>query len=234
MIITQRKKKKILPFIICFCLPVFVGIAINLCIKIQTGNKSIEHAVLDAVVNYDTPSEKFDIERQQYKAEIDKLKSEKREMVSRGDVQRTIETAKQEFQREKVVKAIANNLKGVFCGKATYIYDTSKQYSVNPMLVTAISKHETGNGSSYAVTNFNNPGGLMGSKGLLKYDTLEYGIEAMIKNLKANYIDCGLTTIEDIQKKYCPIGASNDPTKLNRFWLPMVTRNYLKILDEAV
>ncbi len=31
--------------------------------------------------------------------------------------------------------------------------------------------------------------------------------------------DCGLTFIECLSKRYCPIGAKNDPKGLNKYWL---------------
>lgn len=140
---------------------------------------------------------------------------------------------REQFSQDKVISAIKNNLGGAFQGKSNFIYHTSKKNNVNPMLVAAIARHETGNGTSHAVKTLNNPGGLMGNNGLMRFNSLESGIEKMIIVLKEYYIDQGLTTIEQIQKKYCPIGASNDPTNLNVHWLPNVTKTYLKILEEA-
>jgi len=240
MIIIPQKQSKIKEFVIfsiLFIAAITVASAGRFQIKQLIGNKSIEHAILDATIGYTSPSEKFAIEANQYQKEIESLKLEcdnlKASTVSRGDVQRIVEVESEKLNKEKVIKAIGNNIKGVFGGKASFIYSTSKKHNVNPMLVTAIARHETGNGSSYAVVNLNNPGGLMGSRGLLRYDSLEYGIEAMIKNLKSLYIDMGLVTIEQIQKKYCPVGAKNDPTGINVHWLPMVTRSYIKILEES-
>ena len=51
------------------------------------------------------------------------------------------------------------------------------------------------------------------------YNSLDEGIEKFLINLKNNYFDIGLTTLEKIQPKYCPIGAKNDPTGLNKHWL---------------
>lgn len=140
---------------------------------------------------------------------------------------------REQFSQDKVISAIKNNLGGAFQGKSNFIYHTSKKNNVNPMLVAAIARHETGNGTSQAVKTLNNPGGLMGNNGLMRFNSLESGIEKMIIVLKEYYIDQGLTTIEQIQKKYCPVGASNDPTNLNVHWLPNVTKTYLKILEEA-
>lgn len=71
----------------------------------------------------------------------------------------------------------------------------------------AISKWETGNYTSVAFRSKNNVGGMMCSSGLITYGSLEEGIIAFLNNLKYNYFDIGLDTLEKIQPKYCPIGA---------------------------
>ncbi|OMC79608.1 hypothetical protein BSK62_13085 [Paenibacillus odorifer] len=101
-----------------------------------------------------------------------------------------------------------------------------KKYGIDPALLAAIAIHETGNGTSSAVKNKNNVGGMMGSNGLMTFSSLQEGIDKMASNLKRNYIDKGLTTIEQIQKKYAPLGAGNDPTNLNSHWVNGVTKYY--------
>ena len=83
----------------------------------------------------------------------------------------------------------------------------------------AISRWETGNYTSKAYYSNNNVGGMMCDSGLIVYESLEQGIEAFLTNLKYNYFDLGLDTLDKIQPKYCPIGASNDPSGLNKYWL---------------
>lgn len=133
---------------------------------------------------------------------------------------------------EKNIKRIDVFLGGQLKGQAMNIVKYSKQYNVNCRLIAAIAIHETGNGESVACKRYNNPGGLMGTNGLMKFKKLEYGIEYMCMNLRELYIDKGLTDIENIQKKYCPVGAKNDPTGLNKHWLPRVTELYNKITNE--
>lgn len=106
------------------------------------------------------------------------------------------------------------------------IKKVAEKYGMNWKLAVAISKHETGNYTSKAFKELNNVGGMMCSSGLREYATLEEGIEAFVSNLKYNYIDEGLDTIEKIQPKYCPIGAKNDPNGLNKYWVSGVTKYY--------
>ena len=102
------------------------------------------------------------------------------------------------------------------------IVENAKKIGLNEeqiLISIAISKWETGNYTSSAFKNKNNVGGMMCSSGLISYNSLDDGINAFLKNLKNNYFDIGLDTLEKIQPKYCPIGAANDPNGLNQYWL---------------
>lgn len=102
------------------------------------------------------------------------------------------------------------------------------------ILLVAISKHETGNWTSYNFKNKNNLGGLYnGSKGTFySYESLESGIEAFVNLLKNRYFGRGLNTIEEIGNVYCPVGASNDPNGLNKHWIPKVSQYYNNYLGK--
>ena len=97
-------------------------------------------------------------------------------------------------------------------------------------IAVAIAKWETGHYTSQAFKKLNNVGGNFGLRDgkyqLLKFDTLEDGVKFFVKNLKNNYFNKGLTTLEKIQQKYAPIGAKNDPSKLNNYWLDGVKKIY--------
>ena len=81
-------------------------------------------------------------------------------------------------------------------------YATSK--GVDPYLAVAIALHETGCKwkCSNAVNSYYNVGGMMGSNGLLHFNSLDEGIKAFIDNLYNNYVAYGLTTPEAIGPKY--------------------------------
>ena len=103
---------------------------------------------------------------------------------------------------------------------------------LDPFLVLAIAKQETGNGTTPAIKYKNNPGGLMNSKGIIKFKSMYSGFKCMVKILKG-YRVRGLSSISRIQKIYCPIGAKNDPTGLNKHWRPSVTKFYNGIMKEV-
>ena len=109
------------------------------------------------------------------------------------------------------------------------IYNKAKELGMNEeqsKITIAISRWETGNYTSSAFKNKNNVGGMMCQSGLIKYSSLDEGIHAFVKNLKNNYFDIGLDTIDKIQSKYCPVGAKNDPNGLNKYWLNGVKEIY--------
>ncbi|MCY9543716.1 glucosaminidase domain-containing protein [Paenibacillus alvei] len=123
-----------------------------------------------------------------------------------------------------------NTLGGVLKGTGDLFVKYGNKYGIDPALLAAISIHETGNGSSPAARNKFNLGGMMDpatnwSK-LMSFDSIESGIDAMARNLKKNYLDQGITSIQGIGGKYAPLGAKNDPRGLNQHWVPSVTKYY--------
>lgn len=126
-------------------------------------------------------------------------------------------------------RLLGGKLKGTGSSFAKY----SREYGLDPYLVAAIAMHETGNGTSPAVQNKNNVGGMMNPKTnwqtLSVYDNIDDGIHAMVSNLKSGYFDQGLTSLAQIQQKYAPVGAANDSRNLNRYWQSGVTSYYKQL-----
>lgn len=103
----------------------------------------------------------------------------------------------------------------------------------------AIARHECGYKDNQYLSNAakekNNIGGMMyydtttNSSYLMSFDTIDAGVEAFVSNLKRNYFNLGLDTIEKIQPKYAPVNAENDPYGLNEFWVAGVRAFYNSI-----
>jgi hypothetical protein len=130
-----------------------------------------------------------------------------------------------QYIREKIIQSFTKNLKGKFKGKAEYIYDTGKKYEFsNNMIIrfASIMMHETGNGTSDYCVNRNNPGGLYDGKlGVFKrFNTIEKGIDATAEFIKNVCIDKGKVSLEEMKTIYAPDDAENDPTGLNKEWIP--------------
>lgn len=117
---------------------------------------------------------------------------------------------------------------GVLTGKESMVIDTAERYNVDPVLMVAIVLHETGNGTSNAIKMYNNPGGIMSKESnwsnLVKFDTLQQGLNVTGKTLNRIINKEGKKTIHQIGNVYAPIGADNDPTGLNRHWSTNVSK----------
>ena len=95
-------------------------------------------------------------------------------------------------------------------------FDTAESYGVDPYLALAISDQETGYGTSTAACEQNNYGGLIGSQGVITFDTPQDGLNALMNTLR-NYKNAGKRTIYDIAQWYC--GG-------NEHWIQRITTIY--------
>lgn len=107
------------------------------------------------------------------------------------------------------------------------IKKVAQEYGVDWRLAVAISMHETGKYTSVAFNDNNNVGGNFRNGSLMVFEDLDKGIDFFISNLKNNYIDIGLDTIELIQPKYCPIGINDNGD--NKYWVNGVTKYYKEL-----
>jgi hypothetical protein len=150
-------------------------------------------------------------------------------LTSRGDIERKLENRK-----EIIIKVMNKNLGGKLKNKGSVIYEASTHNKFPPYLQCSIVIHETGNGNSLAIKNKANVGGIFEGDHLKDYKgDIDRSIWDMAKRIKLYYIDEGRTTIEAFGKKYCPIGAKNDPKGLNKSWIPTVTKYYIKLINES-
>ena len=127
-----------------------------------------------------------------------------------------------ELESLEKIEELSNecNLDEVSCK----IKEVAQDYGVDWRLAVAISMHETGNYTSKAFNELNNVGGNFRNGSLMVFEDLDKGIDFFISNLKNNYIDMGLDTIELIQPKYCPIGINDNGD--NKYWVGGVTKYY--------
>ncbi len=97
-----------------------------------------------------------------------------------------------------------------YTGGAKYIenliiYFTTHIYTnVDPVIALSIGAAESGYYKVKFMLKSNNVYGGMSSKGLIKYNNIEYGVLSYIRTLSNSYYGKGLNTISKIGKKYCP------------------------------
>lgn len=156
--------------------------------------------------------------------------------ITNEDIKMEEELPEPEVEEELVVfdgltlnelaEKLNRSLKGKLKNQGYAFASKAMEYEVDPYLAVAIVLHETGcNGKcSTLVTKCNNVGGMKGNPGCgggayKKFSTLEEGIDAFMKNLSKNYIKKGLTTPEQIGKKYA--GSTSWPSKI-RYYMKLV------------
>lgn len=151
--------------------------------------------------------------------------------------EKLVVVAFEEMQEENVVEEIEEEKVISFENEnETNIYNTSIEKGLTheqALLVISISRHETGNWKSNAFVNCHNFGGIMTNNAtkIKCYETYQEGLDDFVRILKSYYFDLGLTSVEQIGAKYCPVGAENDPNGLNKYWVGGVSsfyNNYLK------
>lgn len=83
-------------------------------------------------------------------------------------------------------------------------------YRVDPVMLYAIARHETGNFTSKLFVENNNPGGIKdfdSTSGWASYGSEFEGIMEMARLIRRGYYNYGLDTPEEIGAKYCPDGT---------------------------
>ena len=199
-----------------------------------TEDKNIAMRILTSGISPSPTPHPDTVRVSELQTQIDYLNSQI-ELVSLENQSMSKEITNVNLQRQKVIKAISNNLGGVFKGKADYIYNTCVLNGVRPELMASIFRHETGNGTSSMVRNKNNPGGIRynNSYEFVSYKSLDEGIKANIMLIKNNYIDKGRKDIRSIGVRYCPSDDPTDTEGLNDDWIPTVTTIYKRIIKES-
>lgn len=79
-----------------------------------------------------------------------------------------------------------------------------EQYGVDPKLLEAIERLESGHYTSPLYLNNNNTWGAWGGYDWMLFNSREESTMALAKCLRENYYDQGLVELEDIGAKYCP------------------------------
>lgn len=150
----------------------------------------------------------------------------RQELSSRGEI-----VDREKKRKDTIIAVLNNNLGGKLKGKGQVIYEASTANKYPAYLQASIIIHETGNGTSQAVRERNNVGGIFEGNKLKYYKSVDDSIWDMASRIKKYYIDEGKTSIEAFGAKYCPIGNNDDGT--NKHWIPTVSKYYIKMLNES-
>jgi hypothetical protein len=85
-----------------------------------------------------------------------------------------------------------------------FLVEMEEETGVNAIFCLAVGSLESGHGTSIAAVNKNNLFGLIGSNGLMKFNSVSECISYWGNLIRTYYMDCGRTSVSSIQTKYCP------------------------------
>ncbi|MBT9449544.1 glucosaminidase domain-containing protein [Akkermansia glycaniphila] len=106
------------------------------------------------------------------------------------------------------------------------IRKSAVEHGIDPVLMEAIIRFESGNGKSKAARQKNNFGGLMRKRGgLQKFETPEQGVEAVAVLLE-KYRASGLTSVESIGRRYCRRSTGRWVRNINSYRKAIVEGKY--------
>ena len=107
--------------------------------------------------------------------------------------------------------------------KADVFIKMGEKYEVNPVTIVAIAMHESARGVSKGALNKNNIGGLMGRRGLRKYESVDTCIEAMAQILQ-KHVKNGRLTVNVVGNsgKYCAKYAAKNWIKDVLFYIKKI------------
>ncbi|HTI35516.1 MAG TPA: hypothetical protein VL422_17710 [Miltoncostaea sp.] len=94
---------------------------------------------------------------------------------------------------------------------------------IDPRALVAIARAESSLGSVPGARARNNAFGWGPTQ---TFASWEDNIATVARGLKTGYLDDGLTTLAQIQRRYAPVGTANDPANLNSNWLRNTTLLY--------
>jgi len=106
--------------------------------------------------------------------------------------------------REEIVRQYLDRYNSPLVPYAGFIVQNADKYGIDYRLITAIAQQESNLCKKIPEGSFNCWGWGIHSKGTLKFDSYEQGIETVSKGLKMGYIDEGYTNPEEIMSKYTP------------------------------
>lgn len=123
-------------------------------------------------------------------------------------------------------------LKGVMSGKGEKFIEAQEKHGINASFLVGIANLESGNGiSDYAIKR-NNIAGMRNNNGYMYFESVDKCIDKMAENLRKKYIDDGLTTINQIGKRYAenPEWANLVVERMN----PLYDASKCKIYDFSI
>ena len=112
-------------------------------------------------------------------------------------------------------------------GQGSAFLASGGRWQLDPRLLVAIAGAES-NFGSITCAPFN-AWGWGCPNGPFKFTSWADGIDTVAEGLRTNYLAEGRISVAQINLKYAPIGAANDPTGLNNHWTTNVSRFLIEL-----
>lgn len=126
--------------------------------------------------------------------EIVQLQKEIKETIEKNTM---ISNENKEVEKEEKVE------------KVDILTKAGNKYDIDPKLLEAIERLETGNYTSDVYKSLNNTWGAMDGDSFMSFESTDESTMALARCLRLYYFDEGYDTIEKISKKYCPYNAEH-------------------------
>jgi hypothetical protein len=123
--------------------------------------------------------------------------------------------------RPQIVKNYLSAYDSPLTPYASFIVQEADKYSLDFRLTTAIAQQESNLCKVIPAETYNCWGWGIHSKGTLGFNSFQEGIDEVSKGLRENYLDEGLSTIEEIMSKYTPLSNGSWAQGVNKFMSEM-------------
>ena len=150
--------------------------------------------------------------------------------VYESEMKENIKLTQENIQLQKTNKMLENDVEllnkyvealEADSEKSSTIHEQAAEiYDIDPKLLEAIERLESGNYTSELCVNQNNTWGARDGNGWKSFDSREQSTMELARCLRLNYYNQGLTTVEEIAPVYCPDGSN---------WAGMVNDIYMEL-----
>lgn len=129
------------------------------------------------------------------------------------DMDLTIRTGLSKEDFVTLMAGVEEDTSGFFEENAEYIYDVCEKYSINEIFFCGLISAESGWGIAQNHRNTHNYISLMSKNGLIKFASLEEGLEKAAQTLHDRYLTPGTAfyngpTLAGVKTKFCPASST--------------------------
>jgi hypothetical protein len=132
-------------------------------------------------------------------------------------------TAETADAREELIRQYLKAYHSPLEPYSNILVSEADKYKLDYRLLVAIAQQESNLCKIIPAGTYNCWGWGIHSKGTLGFSSFEEGIETVAAGIKENYLDQGLTTIDEIMSKYTPMSEGSWSFAVNKFMQEMET-----------